>query len=419
MQREENFFEQVWTPREPKLGEPPQRANGIDDQGYWDALDKAANDDGEPNAEPSPQPATGEGFPLTWFRDIEPIPDVRDFVQGLLIEQASAVVYGRSNSGKTFFVTDLALHVAAGLPWRGRRAEQGGVVYCVLEGGAGFRNRVAAWKEAHGLGSCDQPFAAIQSSIRLLEPEADTDKLIASIRDAAGQISVPVKMVVIDTLSRAMAGGNENAAEDMGALVAAMDRIRAQTGAMVLFVHHSGKDEAKGSRGHSSLQAAIDTEIEVVDSELGEPSVRSATVVKQRELPKGDYFEFTLKAVEIGRNRHDEPVTTCLVECSTEGASTPAAKALRHISGHSRRALEVLTDLMAASGASGFKGVPTGMASVPEDWWREQFYSRAMPAADQDTKKKAFRRAADGLIEGHIVGLNMGRVWIVQRAADE
>ncbi len=49
----------------------------------------------------------------------------------------------------------------------------------------------------------------------------------------------------------------------MGALVRCMDLIRQETGACVLFVHHSGKDAAKGARGHSLLRAAIDTEIEV------------------------------------------------------------------------------------------------------------------------------------------------------------
>lgn len=376
-----------------------------------------------------PEPADNNAplqspFPLLWFRSVEPALDVRDFVQGLLVEGSSAVVYGRSNSGKTFWTTDLALHVAAGLPWRNRRVEQSGVVYCVLEGGMGFLNRVSAWKEDRGYGSYDLPFAAIQSSIRLLDPAAQTSDLILAIRAAAQQIQVPVRLVVIDTLARAIAGGNENAPEDMGALVAAMDLIRAETGAAVLFVHHSGKDEAKGARGHSSLQAAIDTEIEVIDTEVGDPSTRCATVVKQRELRKGDTFEFTLRTVEIGQNRHGEPVTTCVVEDGGEAAGVRrhapgGASALRHLKGHNRRALEVLTDLLAVSGKAGFAGTPADLISVPEDWWREQFYERAMAGADQGTKKRTFRRAADHLVEIHLVGLNSGRVWLVRGERDK
>ena len=70
-------------------------------------------------------------------------------------------------------------------------------------------------------------------------------------------------LVVIDTLARALAGGNENAPEDMGALIGNAKRIQEATGAAVLFVHHSGKDTSRGSRGHSSLKGAADLEIEV------------------------------------------------------------------------------------------------------------------------------------------------------------
>jgi RecA-family ATPase len=57
--------------------------------------------------------------------------------------------------------------------------------------------------------------------------------------------------VVIDTLSRALAGGNENAPDDMGALVINTDKVRQLTGAALIYIHHSGKDAALGARGHS------------------------------------------------------------------------------------------------------------------------------------------------------------------------
>lgn len=365
-------------------------------------------------AQPDTPDAPNDTFPLQWFNDISAELDALDFVQGVLIEASAAVVYGESNSGKTFWATNLALHVAAGIEWSGRRVEQGGVIYCVLEGGFGFRNRVAAWKAAHDTLEGPVHFAAVQSAINLLDPAASTDMLIATIKAAAATIGMPVKLVVVDTLARALAGGNENAPEDMGALVMNMDRIRAETRAAVMFIHHSGKDVAKGARGHSSLRAAIDTEIEVVDNE---GAVRVASVVKQRDLKKGDAFPFTLEIIEIGTNRHGEPVTTCLVKSDAEayaGASLP-----RHrLPQSQQRALEVLADLVAASGQAGHAGTPAGIPSVPEKWWRERFYERAMPGAEQKAKEKAFRRAADALLSSHLAGMSAGRVWVVRHTTD-
>lgn len=351
-------------------------------------------------ADPSP-------LPILFIDDIQPVTDAKDFVQGLLVQKSSAVLYGESNSGKTFLATDISLHVAAGFDWHGRRVEAGGVLYLALEGGDGFRNRVAIWRAEHAPG-LPVYFAAIPSQVNLLDPEADTPRVIEAAATAAERMGVAIKLIVVDTLARAMAGGNENASEDMGALVTNMDAIREATGAMVLFIHHSGKDAAKGARGHSSLRAAIDTEIEVAAEEGSD--VRTATVVKQRDMKKGDVIHFTLEVVEVGENRHGEMVTTCLVR-----AAQGAAKAFKapRLSGHTSVAMEALHDALARAGANGFAGVPQNVASIPEQWWREAFYTRTV-GDNQDTKKKAFQRAVAELQGKHLVAANNGRVWAVR-----
>ncbi|MBR0647537.1 helicase RepA family protein [Plastoroseomonas hellenica] len=299
-----------------------------DDESGFGAAFEAARIAGPillPQFGPKPLPEA-RPLPILYFDAIRPQLDARDFVEDLLIEGSAALVYGESNAGKTFWATDLALHVAAGRAWNGRHVAQGGIVYCVLEGGIGFHNRVSAWRMHHGLEDACIPFAAVPSNLNLLDPDADTPRLIAVIREAAATLEIPVKLVVIDTLARAFAGGNENASEDMGALVGNMDAVRAATGCAFMFIHHSGKDRARGARGHSSLRAAIDTEIEVVarvDKDGAETDVKTATVVKQRDLRKGDAFDFALRAVTLGENPRGKLVTSCIVI----PAPTPAAQA--------------------------------------------------------------------------------------------
>ena len=351
-------------------------------------------------------------LPLVYFDDITPSLAAMDFVEGLLIEGSAGVIYGESNSGKTFFATDLALHVAAGIRWRDREVEQGGVVYVALEGGDGFRNRVSAWRQEQG-SDRRVNFASVMMAVNLLDPDADTENLIDAITEASKAFEMPVKLLVIDTLSRAMAGGNENAPDDMGALVMNMDRIRQATKAAVLFVHHSGKDAAKGARGHSLLRAAIDTEIEVAAADSSAAARRTAVVVKQRELPKGDAFGFSLKVVELGTNRRGKPVTSCTVETLDGAVSAGGLMRRPGLPQQQKRALEILVDLVAGSGKTGSNGVPLGFSSVPEKWWRDHFYDRAMPGAESDAKQKAFRRASDGLVAAHAVGMSEGRVWVV------
>jgi hypothetical protein len=63
-------------------------------------------------------------------------------------------------------------------------------------------------------------------------------------------------------VARAMAGANENAAEDMGNFVGALDRLRTAWGATVLVLHHTGVDPSAQDRGRgsSALRAAMDSE---------------------------------------------------------------------------------------------------------------------------------------------------------------
>lgn len=361
--------------------------------------------------EPSqPEPAKRDTFPLIRFEDIHPVPDAKDFVQGTLTEGSAAVVYGESNAGKTFWTTDLALHVAAGMEWNGRRVEAGAVIYVALEGGSGFRNRVAAWRTEKGMEDASIPFFALCCPINLLDPEADMPRFMETLRAVADECGSP-KLVVIDTLSRALSGGDENSSEDMGALVRNMDAIRFEIGCCVLFIHHSGKDASRGARGHSLLRAAVDTEIEVKAEEGS--SLKTATTVKQRELAKGMSFPFKLKVVEIGHNRHGEAVTTCLVEDAAEEADNAGHVRANRLSGDAMSAMEVLTDTLLKDGRDGFPGIPEGLVSISENLWRDRFYSKMKPGAAMEAKRKSFRRAADALLKRRLVAMIEGRVWIV------
>lgn len=243
-------------------------------------------------------------------RDIHPSLEVNDFVQGLLGEGEMSVVYGESNCGKTFFMSDLSFHIAQGVKWRDRRVDQGGVMYAALEGGRGIRNRISAYRKDRLILDKNMPFAVLPCQLDFFSPANNINEFIELIFTAEKDIGTP-KLIVIDTLARAMAGGDENSGEDMGMLVRYADHIRHHTGAHVCFIHHSGKNKALGARGHSSLRAAVDTEIEISRGDDQEFSV--VKNVKQREMEMADDMFFSLKSVELGKNKYDEVVSSCVV----------------------------------------------------------------------------------------------------------
>lgn len=368
-----------------------------------------------PNVDPmsgEAEKARSKPLPLIYFEDVTVNLDAADFVEGVISEGAMSVVYGESNCGKTFFMTDLALHIAAGKPWNGRAVEQGGVVYCALEGSHGISNRVAAFRQHYGLEDAVLPFAIIPVSINLLDPKADAAKLIEAIQAAAKKMAMPVKLVVLDTLSRALSGGNENAPDDMGALVNSIDRIRQATGAHVCGIHHSGKDAARGARGHSLLRAATDTEIEISRADPQSPSI--AVVKKQREMEIEGNWAFTLQTVELGNNRRGKPVTSCVVV----PVAAPIAKTKTgpRLNDWEKIALTALKDCIAERGEMGFGNLPR-VKVVPVEQWRLKWVSRAS-IDDPVTKRVTWGRTKQRLINLKVVGFMDEKVWLIQEDSE-
>ena len=317
------------------------------------------------------------------------------------------MIYGEPGSGKSFWVLDLCLHVADGIPYCGRAVERGAIIYLALEGGSGIRNRITAARERMGL-PATTPLILIQCPVDLRRPDADVPKVIATIRLVAKKFGHPVRAIVVDTLARALAGGNENGSEDMGALVGHADLIRHETGACVIFIHHCGKDAARGMRGHNSLEAATDTAIEVT---RGCGKVLTATVVRQRDLEGGQAFAFTLDPVTLGSNQRGKRVTSCVVVPTDIPAEAGNAKLIK-LTDTEQIGLRMLDRAMDASGimATVFDGGMEGSV-VREADWRSMFYREGKPGADPEAKRKAFQRAVDGLTAKGRIGSRDEFVW--------
>jgi AAA domain len=85
-------------------------------------------------------------FPLTRFKNVQVGSRRSYLVKGLIPRVGLVIVYGAPKCGKTFLVTDVMLHVALGRDYRGRRVEQGAVIYIACEGEGGLAGRLEAFR---------------------------------------------------------------------------------------------------------------------------------------------------------------------------------------------------------------------------------------------------------------------------------
>ena len=249
-----------------------------------------------------------------------------ELVEGLMTIGSSVVVYGDSNSGKTFWALSVATAIATGSDCYGRKTDPGLVVYLASEAPASIRSRMQAIKKFHGCSL--ENLAMVPVPMNFYSGAQDAHDVIEMVRAIEKIKGKPVRLIIGDTLARMSAGANENSGEDMGPVMARFDQVATATGAAMMIIHHNGKDAARGARGWSGIRAHIDTEIEVTEKE----GTRSVSVTKQRELPsKGETIYFRLEVVEMGTSKFGGAATTCVaIPDDDANATKPHKKPTKH-----------------------------------------------------------------------------------------
>ncbi|ABS66337.1 AAA ATPase [Xanthobacter versatilis] len=318
---------------------------------------------------PNWKPSVATRLPAVWWGDEDKQPALSWLVKGMLIEGGLSTVYGPPGTSKTFLVLDLALHIAHGREWFGRRVAAGGVVYVSGEGGSGMRLRMKAWRKERE-GEAGRPFVLVPSSVNLFDDDNGVEALIADVKQHAAMMTTPLRLVVLDTLSRMIGAGDEDKARDINMVVQRAERMQRELGCHVLVVHHSGKDRDRGARGSNALLGAVDAAIEISRHETG---LCEGKIAKVKE--GGDIAPFTYELLQsvLGTDEDGDDITSCVVTPSD--ASTGETKGLPKLSNAERIARDALVEAIDEQGEqiSGARA-PASVRAVRLDQWREYAY---------------------------------------------
>ena len=229
------------------------------------------------------------------------------------------LVYGASGSGKSFVMVDLAMAIARGTPWFGRKVRQGPVVYVCAEGAGGFGKRLKAYALQQGIDLAGVPMWVMQTAPNLLKAE-DLKALIQAIKPLQPSV------VIMDTLARMTPGANENAGEDMGLAIDNCSKVTRATGARVFLVHHTGKDESRGARGWSGMRAASDAEFEIVRDKAN--NKRWIETTKEKDTADEGRIGFSLETVVVDIDDDGDPVTSCVLAVD-EAPTVPRGRGVK------------------------------------------------------------------------------------------
>ena len=337
-------------------------------------------------------------YSLLSAKQLELFPPLQWAIKRILPREGIAAFYGPSGSGKSFLALDAGLAIARGKSWFRQRVKTLPAVYVGLEGEAGIKNRIQAWRQMHQCEVPDTFYFVLKQSFYLNGSED-----VSALAKAAPKGSI----IIIDTLNRAAPTADENSSEDMGQILEGAKSLQALTDGLVLIVHHTGKDTSRGARGHSSFFAALDAAIEV----KREPSTqqRSWSVAKSKDSDDGIQHFFDLKPYILGTDEDLEPISSCSV-LETIGVSPirkpPSGIQLRNV-------MAVLHQCLAKSTDRGLAGAPSHLACIREDEAIEAIATSL--AATKISKSRAATRVrlTKLVTESHVSrGLEYGDAWL-------
>lgn len=150
----------------------------------------------------------------------------------------------------------------------------------------------------------------------------------------AARLGFSPRLIVLDTLARTILGLDELSSRDMGIFVRNAERIGERLGALVMPVHHTGKDEGRGMRGSSALNGAADAQWQLRRDARG----ILFNVEKMKDGPSGFDVRFDLEEVEVGTDADGDAVTTRVVGFPEQpvvvAAAAPQAKPGRTLKRH-------------------------------------------------------------------------------------
>lgn len=194
-------------------------------------------------------------FHLLTLAELAARPDPSYLIGGLIPEGGLALLHGHPGDGKSLLALDWALCVASRVAgWMGRSIRPGRVVYVAGEGTGGLKQRVAAWRSQWGIVGVEPNLQFVTEPIPLLSSDTGEAFLNSILTSDSQQ---PPALIIVDTLARCTAGGDENSVADTSRAIATLDCIRQGTGAAILCLHHSRKD-SDVERGSGNLRAAVD-----------------------------------------------------------------------------------------------------------------------------------------------------------------
>jgi hypothetical protein len=272
-------------------------------------------------------------------------PAVDWLIKGYLVRDTTAQLFGDPGSAKSFIALDMALSIATGEAWCGRKTQSGPVFYIAGEGLQGLQRRKEAWFRYHEVPDRSAPFWLSKGATALSDP-GQLAALIADIDVAIADCGLP-GLIVIDTIARNFGGGDENSTKDMSAFIVALDTLRERYRCCILLVHHTGHSDKTRARGSIALLGSLDAEYRIEKTGIDEKTIQMVST-RQKDNDDPPNLAWTLTRYDLPWADEDgQPLNSAVL---VPNDAVPVARSVAKsgnevLRGQHKQAFDVLQEL--------------------------------------------------------------------------
>ena len=184
-----------------------------------------------------------------------------ELVEGLIAVGELALLTAPAKAGKSWFLLQLAMSIAGGVPFIGRKTRAGPVVYVNTEvGEIAWEGRCRLMERELGVSPTIPLYHANTRgqdvTLTTLAARLRADLEINSLKEVA--------VVVVDPFYSLAGGIDENSAGEVAAVMLGLQKLAEETGAAIIVAHHTGKGDAGSkslfdrARGSSAFGGSVD-----------------------------------------------------------------------------------------------------------------------------------------------------------------
>lgn len=332
---------------------------------------------------------TNRSMGLLNYGEMSAMTEPEWLIEDIIQKNSAALLFGKSNSFKSFLAIDMALSVDSGLEWHGKAVSRGRVLFVVTEGANGVgRLRIPAWYDHHSVPH-DERRAFLYPQEICLDATEEVGALIGAMKEYGG-----FDLLVLDIFGGTMKG-SEIEDKTARAWVHGVQRIIRETGATVLVVAHAPYQDDTRIRGHSHFWGSFDTRLRIEGDK--DNLTATLTVERHKDADSTGQWGFRMeKAAGSLVPEMDGQVRT--------------GKGKKGLSGRERQAANALDEATIAYGERRFGSDWPPVPVVLVKKWREQFY-RLSGEDTEEANKKAFDRARKTLLDRGIIAFFDAHVW--------